>query len=453
MNTHISRRGFLGSAAGLTSRLPSPARPLDLIGEAGAQGSYAPNVWLTIANDGTISIVSPAAEMGQGSFTSLPAIIAEELDADWAKVKLILPPAWEEKKHGNPAYNGAFQTTASFVGEAAISRGCGLPAHRCGACSSTPPRRRWNVPAGELSTEPSVVVHKAVRSAPDAMARSPPSPRCPAELPKIEDKDLKPRAELPPDRQGRAARRRAVESHWRRQICNRCAGAGDGLCGGAAVALSGRRAAIGGRCGGSQAPGITDVVKLPDGVAVIGLSVEATQAAKRLLKVTWSGAPGASLRQRERAGKIRGDRTRQEPRRRRLRQVGDAKAAMAKARGCSVANIRTRYVYHAQMEPLSATASVSRRRQVGGDLGRHPGADQLAQPSRAASADRPQQAQAASTYARRRVRPPQPAGSDCRCRPPVQGGRQAGEADLEPRGRRRLRQVPADDGAPHRGRI
>ena len=66
MNTHISRRGFLGSAAGLTFSLAVAGRPLDLIGEAGAQASYAPNVWLTIANDGTISIVSPAAEMGQG---------------------------------------------------------------------------------------------------------------------------------------------------------------------------------------------------------------------------------------------------------------------------------------------------------------------------------------------------------------------------------------------------
>ncbi len=42
-------------------------------------------------------------------------------------------------------------------------------------------------------------------------------------------------------------------------------------------------------------PGITDIVKLPEGVGVIGTSVEATQAAKNLLKVTWSDAPGAHL--------------------------------------------------------------------------------------------------------------------------------------------------------------
>ena len=43
-----------------------------------------------------------------------------------------------------------------------------------------------------------------------------------------------------------------------------------------------------------QVPGISDVVRLPDGVGVVGLSVEATQAAKNLLKVTWSGAPAAN---------------------------------------------------------------------------------------------------------------------------------------------------------------
>src|SRR5262245_19931485 len=48
--------------------------------------------WVSIAPDGTITIMSPATEMGQGSLTSLPLIIAEELDADWSKVRIAPAP-------------------------------------------------------------------------------------------------------------------------------------------------------------------------------------------------------------------------------------------------------------------------------------------------------------------------------------------------------------------------
>src|SRR5258707_12691837 len=117
MNQHVnqhalSRRDFLGSAAGLTLGLTILPEPFAGTA-ASADAPLAPNAWLTITPDGTITIASPAAEMGQGSFTTLPVILAEELDADWAKVKPILPPVWDEKKYGNPDYGGNFQTSAS----------------------------------------------------------------------------------------------------------------------------------------------------------------------------------------------------------------------------------------------------------------------------------------------------------------------------------------------------
>jgi len=94
MNQEINRRDFLGPTAGLSLAVTLCPDCLAFSGEAAADAAFAPSVWLTIATNGTISIVSSAAEMGQGSFTTLPLIIAEELDVDWAMVKPIQPPMW-----------------------------------------------------------------------------------------------------------------------------------------------------------------------------------------------------------------------------------------------------------------------------------------------------------------------------------------------------------------------
>src|SRR5579871_6473894 len=160
-----SRRDFLKeTATGLTLALAVTAAPGALLDaftdEARADAPFAPTVWVNIATDGTISIVSPAAELGQGSFTTLPLIVAEELDADWSKVKPILPPTWDDKAYGNPEYNHTFQTSAS-----ASVHGYFKPLRIAGAQA----RRvlldavaaKWNVPVADLTTEPSVVVHKA----------------------------------------------------------------------------------------------------------------------------------------------------------------------------------------------------------------------------------------------------------------------------------------------------
>ena len=86
LDTSISRRGFVAGAAGMTF-----AFTLGGIGHGGeALGATQPtkfNAWVSIAPDNTISIICPAAEMGQRGYTSLPLILAEELDADWSKVK------------------------------------------------------------------------------------------------------------------------------------------------------------------------------------------------------------------------------------------------------------------------------------------------------------------------------------------------------------------------------
>src|SRR5258706_6132898 len=91
----LSRRQVMIGAAGLgfgvASGLISP-RDVGFSATASAAGSATLNPWVTISADGTISIMSPASEMGQGSKTSLPLILADEMDADWGKVPIVAAP-------------------------------------------------------------------------------------------------------------------------------------------------------------------------------------------------------------------------------------------------------------------------------------------------------------------------------------------------------------------------
>ncbi len=358
MNTHRSRRDFLKDTARLTFALTLAADPHALIGEAAAQPApFAPSVWLTIATDGTITIVSPAAEMGQGSFTTLPLIIAEELDADWAKVKPILPPAWDEKKYGNPDYGGNFQTSAS-ASVHGYFKGLRIAGAQARRVLLDAVAQKWGVPVGELATEPSVVVHKASGrrlSYGEVAAFA----KAPAEMPKIEDKDLKPaanfrligkdvpRVELPSKVTGAA--KYAMDVQVPGMVY--AAVLQSPYPGGAPQTVDDTAA--------RKVPGITDLVRLPDGVGIIGSTVEGTQAAKKLLKVTWSNAAGVnhdSERALEDFAAVGHDLGREGVP---YETKGDAKAAMASAVKVFRSDYRTRYVYHAQMEPLSATASVS----------------------------------------------------------------------------------------------
>ncbi|MDH3716390.1 MAG: molybdopterin-dependent oxidoreductase, partial [Gammaproteobacteria bacterium] len=90
----LSRRQFLGSAAGLTFAVSLGPNGAWLVGDArAARGEFAIGAWVRITPDNRITIVTPSAEMGQGSMTGVPIALAEELDADWSTVTLEMAPA------------------------------------------------------------------------------------------------------------------------------------------------------------------------------------------------------------------------------------------------------------------------------------------------------------------------------------------------------------------------
>jgi isoquinoline 1-oxidoreductase beta subunit len=139
--------------------------------------------------------MSPAAELGQGSFTSLPVIFAEELDADWKRVKIVQSPM-DGAKYGNPFYNMQLGliTTSSVTVRAYYKplRIAGAQARRVLLDAAA---ERWHVPVGELTTEPSVVVHAASHRR-LSYGQIAAFAKAPAQLPTVDEKDLKPRSKF-----------------------------------------------------------------------------------------------------------------------------------------------------------------------------------------------------------------------------------------------------------------
>src|SRR5262249_40030717 len=107
--------------------------------------------------DGTITIMSAATEMGQGSMTSLPLTIAEELDADWSRVRIVPAPPID-KIYGNPGFGGEMYTAASNAVTSYYRPLRTLGAQVRHVLLDTA-AGEGGLPVEELTTEPSVVVH------------------------------------------------------------------------------------------------------------------------------------------------------------------------------------------------------------------------------------------------------------------------------------------------------
>jgi isoquinoline 1-oxidoreductase subunit beta len=95
IDTNLSRRSVLAGLGGMAFCIAVGNDGVRLMSQAQANtlANMPVTPWVRIAPDGRITILSAGAEMGQGSMTSLPLIVAEELDADWSKVAIEWTPA------------------------------------------------------------------------------------------------------------------------------------------------------------------------------------------------------------------------------------------------------------------------------------------------------------------------------------------------------------------------
>jgi len=151
---NVSRRGFLqGALASGVFVLSARFVPTPLWGEEeAAAAAFDPTIWLSIAADGTVTIVAHRSEMGCGSRTALPLVVADELDAEWSKVKI--DQAIGDPKYGEQDTDGSHSVRSYFE----LMRQVGATGR---AMLVSAAAAQWNVPAIECSTEPHFVVHKA----------------------------------------------------------------------------------------------------------------------------------------------------------------------------------------------------------------------------------------------------------------------------------------------------
>ncbi|MEJ7829068.1 MAG: molybdopterin cofactor-binding domain-containing protein [Segetibacter sp.] len=122
-----------------------------VVDAAGAAGSLGFNSYLSIATDGTITILSPNPELGQNILTSFPMIVAEELDADWTKVK-VLQAALDTKAFERQVTGGSGAVPHSWK----RLRNAGATARHMLIQAAA---KKWNVPAEELTTSDGFVIN------------------------------------------------------------------------------------------------------------------------------------------------------------------------------------------------------------------------------------------------------------------------------------------------------
>ena len=358
----LSRRGFVKSAAGLTFSFALSGALLGRASEAFAAVADAKlNAWVTIGADNTITILCPTSEMGQGVLTALPLILAEELDADWSKVRCEFAP-------GNPKIYGGVHKM--FPGAQVTLASVSVPAYYMPLRTAGAQARKvlldnvaaeWKVPVAELTTDRSTITHRKSKrriSYGDVVKFA----KVPAEPPKIAEADLKKPSQF------KLIGRKDIKRVDVPSKVNGTAKYGiDVQVPGMVYAtilqspMDGAKAESVNTDEVMKVKGVTRVIPLPFGVAVVGDTVEATRLGRNALKVKWNLADAKAAPFDSEKAKADYARKGQDPNAdaKEWYKVGDADKALAGAAKTLEATYWSEHTYHAQMEPMNAVASVA----------------------------------------------------------------------------------------------
>ncbi|WP_428821092.1 molybdopterin cofactor-binding domain-containing protein [Microbulbifer sp. MCCC 1A16149] len=166
LGSNSSRRNFLkvigGVGAGLTLAINSPGvvsktASRVMAGAEGAAESFAPNAFVRIGADNRVAVVIKHVEMGQGTYTGLATLVAEELDADWNQIDSVGAPA-DGKRYNNLNW-GPMQGTGGSSAIANSFQQMRMAGATAKAMLVAAAAQSWSVPTAEISVSKGVVRH------------------------------------------------------------------------------------------------------------------------------------------------------------------------------------------------------------------------------------------------------------------------------------------------------
>jgi isoquinoline 1-oxidoreductase subunit beta len=350
MKTTLSRRALLKGSAVVGAGLVIGFRlPLDAAAQAA--GVFAPNQWVSIDRDGVVTIINSVPEMGQGSLTTMPMIIADELDADLSKIKIEQAPA-NPKLYANPITgNQSYGGSRGVRDHIAMLRKMGASARQMLKEAAA---KEWNVPESEVDTDLGTVIHRPTGrkllygQLVDGASK----------LPVPQNPTLKTRDQF---------RYIGKEGNQRFDVPSKTDGKAvygmDVKVPGMLVASVERCPVFGGKpqsfdaAAAKAVKGVREVVPVTNGIAVVGDNFWAALNGRRALKVKWDEGALAAVSSADitreyqslvkQPGKV-------------ARKVGDAEAALTGGGKVTEATYQVPFLEHACMEPMNATAHVTR---------------------------------------------------------------------------------------------
>ena len=349
--TVINRRDFLKvvstTGAGLIIGFHLPFKNKLRAATLQAAIQFKPNAWITVHPDNMVTIAVAESEMGQGVWTSLPMIIAEEMELDWSKIQVIQAPV-DKDRFGKQGTGGSASVRSSWE-----------KLRKAGAVAKemllTAAAREWSVPRGDCYGENGFILNRTSGkklSYGDLAEKA-----AILDIPKnvslkkaadfnIIGKDI-PRTDTPLKVNGTAQFAMDVDlPNIVYAFIIRCP-----IFGGKLKTVNDAKA--------KQINGVLEIFEVENGIAVVGSSTWAAIQGRKALNITWDKGPNADLDSKsiakyfKKRGRKRGAVGRND---------GNAKKALKKTKKTVEAVYEVPFQAHATMEPMNCVVDVQPNR-------------------------------------------------------------------------------------------